>query len=296
MKLQFVLVYILAFVQAQGSNEEEVKVVRPYGCVPARCLPNYSCTSTYSDGCLDIEIPDYCRIGPKGRKGRAGARGPPGEAGEDGPRGPIGPPGLPGPSGVQGPIGATGPTGPDGPQGQQGIIGETGPVGLQGSQGLTGPEGPIGETGPAGAQGPAGTAGSLALGLSVYAYVFNVSPIIGSQIISANAAVSFNRLGIVAGGIVFTVDTDFILIPLAGVYKVTYLLSSVLLGSVAISLNGVVVPSTVWTTGLPGLTINGVALLDIQANTELRLVNYNSANNLVLQALVNASLMIEKVG
>lgn len=265
-------------------------------CVPARCLPNYSSASTYSEGYLDLEIPDYCRIGPKGRKGRTGARGPPGEAGEDGARGPIGPPGLAGPSGVQGPMGATGPTGPDGPLGQQGIIGETGPVGLIGPQGLTGLVGPIGETGPAGSQGPAGSPGSLALGISVYAYIFSVSPVVGSQVISANAAVSFNGLGILAGGLVFALNTDFILIPLAGIYKVTYLLSSVLLGLVAISLNNVVVQSTVWTTGIPGLTINGVALLNVQANTQLRLINYNSANNLVLQSLVNASLMIEKLG
>lgn len=291
------LVLSVVLINAQESTED-VKVVRPYnaGCLPARCFPNYSCPSSEYDSCLDIEIPDYCRIGPKGRKGRTGARGAPGETGSDGPRGPMGPPGVPGATGPQGPIGATGPVGPTGPQGQQGIIGETGPVGIQGLPGLTGPQGPIGDTGPAGPQGPAGTAGSVGLGVSVYAYVYNVSPIVGSQIISTNAAVSFNRLGVSAGGIVFTPGTDFILIPLAGVYKVTYMVSSSILGSIAITLNDVVEPSTVWTTGVAGVTINGVALLNVQADTQLRLINNNGANNLVLQSMVNAAIMIEKVG
>jgi hypothetical protein len=207
----------------------------------------------------------------------------------------MGPAGPAGGDGGQGPIGATGPTGPAGPQGDQGIIGETGSIGPQGPQGLTGPQGPIGTTGPQGPQGPAGTAGSVGLGVSIYAYVFNVSPILGSQIIAVNAAVNLNRLGVTAGGLVFSPNTDFILLPLAGIYKVTYLLSSSLLGRVAISLNNVVDPSTVWTTGTAGLVINGVALLNVQANTQLRLINYNSGNNLVLKALVNASLMVEKL-
>jgi hypothetical protein len=97
------------------------------------------------------------------------------------------------------------------------------------------------------------------------------------------------------GGIEFINGTDTILITSTGDWKYTYLVSSSRSSAIGISVNGTVPPDTVWTTGVPGLTINGIGILSLVAPATLKLVNVSPTQDIVLQRFVNAAIMLEKI-
>lgn len=284
-RLPLVLLPFLAHLTLAVEGEDK-------GCTPARC---FNSESSYSH-CEELEIPDYCRIGPKGRRGRKGARGPPGEPGPDGLRGPAGPAGPPGVDGVQGPQGPVGLQGDPGPQGDQGPVGDQGPAGATGDQGATGPQGDQGPIGDIGPQGPAGNStNAQPTGTTIYGHIFNASEEDKSQTIGYLEAVKFCCFGHHTSGIDFVNGTDTIFITSSGDWKYTYVVSSSRSSLVALTVNGTVRDDTVWTTGLPGLTINGIGIISIVAPATIQMINLSPSQDIVLQPYVNAAIMLEKI-
>lgn len=284
-RLPLTLVSLFALLTLAVEGEDK-------GCVPAHCYNSESSASN----CEELEIPDNCRIGPKGRRGRKGARGPPGEPGPDGLRGPAGLPGPRGEDGTQGPTGPEGLKGEPGPAGDQGPVGDKGPIGETGDQGLLGPQGDQGPIGDIGPEGPAGNAtGVTPGGTSIYGHIYNYATTTKSQMVPPYGAIKFCCFGHHAGGIEFINGTDTIHITSSGDWKFTYLVSSALAVNVGISINGTVAPSTVWSTGLPGLTINGIGIIEVTAPATLQLLNLDPVKDMELQLYVNAAIMLEKI-
>ncbi len=225
--------------------------------------------------------------GPKGSKGSKGAIGPRGPRGPQGapggPRGATGPQGPQGNTGATGPRGNTGATGPQGPRGATGATGATGPRG--GATGATGPQGPQGATGPAG-------------GLSQYGYIYNQ----GAEVVPIEADVSFDTNGILTTRIIHAVGTSHIHITSAGIYKVTFSVSSVEPNQFALFVNGALVPGTVYGSGAGTQQSYGQAIITLADGDVITLRNHTSWAAVTLQTLaggtqtnVNASILIEKL-
>ena len=204
---------------------------------------------------------------------------------------PAGPPGPPGPAGA---TGATGPAGPIGPAGARGAVGPAGPIGPAGARGATGPAGPIG---PAGTNGLNGTAGS---GSSEYAYVYNLS----AQVVPLETGVTFSDNGIGTAGFTHGLGSSDITVVNQGDYKVTFSVSGTEPCQFALFINGVVVAESVYDSGAGTQQNTGQAILALNANDVLTLVNHTSAAAVTLAAAppiggtvtaVNASILIQKL-
>jgi len=117
----------------------------------------------------------------------------------------------------------------------------------------------------------------------------------GPQIVDPNLAINFAFAGALAGGM-SVIFRNIVHVQYAGNYKFTYLVSTSNAGAIAITANGSVLDSTIWATGVTGLTVNGIGIITVPANTNLSLVNYENSNAMTLQDFVNAAWLLEKIG
>lgn len=235
----------------------------------------------------------------------AGPPGPPGPTGATGATGPQGPQGIKGNTGA---TGLTGAIGPAGPAGATGPAGPAGTNGLNATNGFVGPAGPAGATGPAGAaglRGPAGPAGTNGLngtgsGSSEYAYVYNLS----AQVVPLETAVTFSDNGIGTAGFTHGLGSSDITVINQGDYKVAFSVSGTEPCQFALFINGVVVAESVYGSGAGTQQNTGQAILALNANDVITLVNHTSAAAVTLAAAppiggtvtaVNASILIQKL-
>lgn len=209
------------------------------------------------------------------------------------------------PAGPAGPPGPTGATGATGPQGPPGIKGNTGATGLTGAIGPAGPTGAAGATGLTGATGPAGPAGTNGLngtgsGSSQYAYVYNLS----AQVVPLETAVTFSDNGIGTAGFTHGLGSSDITVINQGDYKVAFSVSGTEPCQFALFINGVVVAESVYGSGAGTQQNTGQAILTLNANDVITLVNHTSAAAVTLAAAppiggtvtaVNASILIQKL-
>ena len=217
----------------------------------------------------------------------------------------MGAPGLPGATGDTGATGDAGPTGNTGPQGLQGVQGDIGPAagatgpGDTGPQGLQGVQGDIGPAGATGGTGPPGPPGPASSGLTEYAYVYNE----GAEVVAIEAALTFDRNGVMTPGITHAPGDAGIHFVNAGTYKVTFSMSGVEPSQMALFVNGVVAPGTVYGSGAGTQPNIGQAILILGAGDVLTVRNHSSAAAVTLQTLAggtqtneNASIIVEKLG
>ena len=181
-------------------------------------------------------------------------------------------------------IPTVGPTGPAGATGPAGPAGATGPAGPAGATGLTGATGPAGLTGPAG-------------GLSAFGYIFNNS----AEVVAIEAPIAFDLNGPLLG-ITHAPGNAGVVVANSGTYAVYFSVTNVEPAQFTLFVNGAAVATTVYGSGAGTQQDNGMAILTLQANDVLTLVNHSSAAAVTLQTLaggtqtnVNASLLIERL-
>jgi len=195
-----------------------------------------------------------------------------------------------GPQGLEGVQGVTGTAGPQGITGSQGPIGSAGSAG---GQGVAGVSGPAGSTGPAGATGPTGSNG-----LFQCAYIYNLSP----ETVALEAAVTFDTNGLLPSGITHEPGAAGITLVGSGIYQVTFSVSATEPNQMALAVNGVTVPGTIYGSGAGTQQNTGLAIINVTAGEVLTLRNHSSAAAVGLasviggtQANTNASVVIEKL-
>jgi hypothetical protein len=228
--------------------------------------------------------------GLQGVQGEVGAAGETGATGSQGEAGTSGTPGARGPEGLPGEIGATGVEGPTGPPGAQGVQGKVGP---QGTAGAEGAQGAVGAAGPPGPTGPAGSNG-----LSQYAYIYNL----GGETVPLEADVTFDTNGVLTPGIIHTLGVAGITLTTAGTYEATFSVSGTEPSQMALFVNGILVPGTVYGSGAGTQQNTGQAIFIAPAGAVLTVRNHTSSAAVGLatpiggtQASVNASVVIEKL-
>lgn len=82
-------------------------------------------------------------------------------------------------------------------------------------------------------------------------WLYNVKQSSISQVVNPGKAIQFDFIGVAAGGLRM-LTKDSIQVKYAGDY---YLVSSSNIGKIAITNNGTVIDSTIWATGVVGLTL-----------------------------------------
>ncbi len=149
----------------------------------------------------------------------------------------------------------------------------------------------------AGATGATGPAG--ASGVSEYAYVYNLT----AQTVAIDAPVVFDSNGAISSGFTHVLGDAGITVLDAGTYKVTFSVSGTEPNQMALFVDGVVVPGTIYGSGAGTQQNTGQAIFTIGAGGVLTVQNHTSAAAVGLasvvggtQANVNASVAIEKLG
>lgn len=238
----------------------------------------------------------------RGLTGQTGAQGPKGDRGEAGPPGSQGQKGATGPEGDQGDDGPTGPTGQTGATGLTGPTGAAGPTGATGADGQagsTGPTGPAGDGGPTGPTGQAGVTGPTgATSTSSYAYVYNVSP----QVVPIGGDITFDQSGPTSPDFSFAPGSPFVVVLAGGTYEVDFSASVVEPNQLALAVNGVALPHTLYGSGAGTDQNAGRAIVTLVGGDLLSLRNESSSSAISLQTLaggtganVNASLLLHKL-
>jgi hypothetical protein len=127
---------------------------------------------------------------------------------------------------------------------------------------------------------------------------------LSAQVVPLETAVTFSDNGIGTAGITHALGSSNIILVNAGDYKVTFSVSGTEPNQFALFINGVVVAESVYGSGAGTQQNTGQAILAIQANDVLTLVNHTSAAAVTLaasppiggtEAAVNASILIQKL-
>jgi hypothetical protein len=136
-------------------------------------------------------------------------------------------------------------------------------------------------------------------GLSQYAYVFNDA----AQTVPIEADVIFNKNGVLTSGITHALGAAGIVLVNAGDYKVTFSVSGTEVSQMALFVNGILVPGTIYASGAGTQQNTGLAIVSLAAGDVLTVRNHSSSAAVGLataiggtQANVNASVAIEKIG
>ena len=238
---------------------------------------------------------DIGPVGPRGhrgKRGKDGCEGPRGKDGCEGPRGHHGVPGHPGKRGYDGMDGETGPkgdVGSAGPSGPQGAIGPHGPLGLQGEVGPVGPQGEVGPVGPSGPQGDNAFVPS-------YAYIYNTI----SEQVAINGRLTFNNTYSTPD---ITYINGIVTLQNTGIYKISYYVQTDMFNQLAIFVNNVLVPSSIYSsTTTTGLQLNTAeVIIPVSTNNTLILSNITPNAINIGQLLtgtntsVNASMTIMRI-
>jgi hypothetical protein len=175
-------------------------------------------------------------------------------------------------------------------------VGETGAQGAPGPEGAEGPRGVAGEVGEPGEPGETGPEGSN--GLSQYAYLYNLE----AQSVALEGDVTFDSDGVKTAGITHDPGSAGIAIIEAGIYEVGFSVSGTEPSQMAIFLDGVLVPGTIYGSGAGTQQSSGQAIFAVPAGGILTIRNHTSTAAVTLatpiggtQSSSNASVVIEKL-
>lgn len=148
------------------------------------------------------------------------------------------------------------------------------------------------------------SAGQLGISTGVtvasFSYIYNLS----TYTVAAGAAFTFDSNGPLSG-VTHTPGTSAITVPNTGKYVFIFSVTSNIASQVALFVNGVIVPSAVFSTYTVEATNFGQVILSLHANDVVTLVNNNTTLPIVsLEAsvltasttAVNASMLIEQIG
>lgn len=134
--------------------------------------------------------------------------------------------------------------------------------------------------------------------MAEYAYVYNLA----AQTVVVEAPVLFDTNGAKTAGITHAPGTAGITLVNAGTYKVTFSVSGSEPNQMALFVNGVVVPGTVYGSGAGTQQNTGQAIVAFGAGDVLTVTNHSAAAAVGLasvvggtQANTNASVVIEKL-
>jgi BclA C-terminal domain len=120
--------------------------------------------------------------------------------------------------------------------------------------------------------------------------------------VAIDAAVTFDTNGVSTSGITHEPGIAGITLVNSGIYQVTFSVSATEPNQMALFVNGVMVPGTVYGSGAGTQQNTGLAITNITAGEVLTLRNHSSAAAVGLasviggtQANTNASVLIEKL-
>jgi hypothetical protein len=123
-------------------------------------------------------------------------------------------------------------------------------------------------------------------------------------VVPLETAITFDNNGIITAGFTHGLGNSDISVINQGIYKVTFSVSGTEPNQFALFVNGVVVAGTIYGSGAGTQQNNGQAILSLQANDVLTLVNHTSAAAVGLAAStpiggtapsVNASILIQQL-
>jgi len=127
---------------------------------------------------------------------------------------------------------------------------------------------------------------------------------LSAQVVPLETGVTFDNNGIGTAGFVHGLGSSDITVINQGVYKVTFSVSGTEPSQFALFINGVVVADSVYGSGAGTQQNNGQAIVALEANDVLTLVNHTSAAAVSLAATppiggtaatVNASILIQQL-
>jgi hypothetical protein len=127
---------------------------------------------------------------------------------------------------------------------------------------------------------------------------------VSAQVVPLETAVTFSDNGIGTAGFAHGLGSPNITVINEGAYKVTFSVSGTEPNQFALFINGVVVAESVYGSGAGTQQNTGQAILAIEANDVITLVNHTSAAAVTLAAAppiggtataVNASILFQKL-
>ena len=192
---------------------------------------------------------------------------------------------------------ALGSTSPQGIQNIAEVLGVIGATGPEGAQGIAGALGAIGAAGPA---GPAGIPGIPGIGgVLGYLYVYNTS----LKVIAVEQDISFDFNGPLSADFTHTPGSTEIHIINAGVYQVTFSVSSNDSTQFALFKNGSLVAGSIYGSGAGTQQNNGQVIVVAAASDILTLRNHSSiGGSIPLQPLAggtqsnaDASMLVTRI-
>jgi hypothetical protein len=231
----------------------------------------------------------------------------PAQGGCQGERGPRGPRGRDGKRGATGKTGDRGITGKRGVRGVAGAIGAVGEAGIQGATGATGADGARGIAGADGQDGTAGTDGTDGTdgqdgtdAIAGYAYVYNT----GFQAVPLETSINFSNNGALTAGFSHVPGASGLVIADPGSYLVSFSATTIEANQMAVFLDGVVVPQSIYGSASGSQQNDGqVVITTATPNTSLTIRNHTSAAAVTLHRFaggtadnVNASITIQALG
>jgi hypothetical protein len=135
--------------------------------------------------------------------------------------------------------------------------------------------------------------------LSQFAYVYNLT----AETVAIEADILFDSNGVMTSGITHAPGTAGIVLVNSGVYMVTFSVSGTEPSQMALFVNGVMAPGSVYGSGAGTQQNTGAPLVAVNAGDVLTVRNHSSAAAVGLasviggtQANVNAFVTIEKLG
>jgi hypothetical protein len=126
---------------------------------------------------------------------------------------------------------------------------------------------------------------------------------LAGETVPLEAAVTFDMNGTLSAGITHVPGSAAITVVNSGTYAITFSVSGVEPNQMAVFVNGVVVPGSIYGSGSGTQTSGGQVIVAIPAGGVITLVNHTSTAAVGLQALAggtqtntDASVVIEQVG
>lgn len=135
--------------------------------------------------------------------------------------------------------------------------------------------------------------GPVGPGTTEYCLAMNIDPT-GLISIDPNDPVPFNSCIASKGGVICS-PPDAVYVTYGGMYKFTYYLSATAPGTLALTINGLVDVSTIWTSGLVGWPVSGIGIISIPDGSTIQLISYLNINVMILNQGVDAWLLLEKL-
>ncbi|GGH37905.1 BclA C-terminal domain-containing protein [Paenibacillus segetis] len=145
--------------------------------------------------------------------------------------------------------------------------------------------------------GPTGPE-SLVYGLTQFGYIYNLE----ARIVGIEVDVIFDTNGILTSGITHVPGTTRIEVTNQGSYEVVFLVSCVEPSQFALFINDILVPGSVYGSGIGTQLINGQSIIALTAGDFITLRNHSSAAPVTLQTQaggsqnsVNTFVVIKKI-